>query len=296
MYKAQLEWKPVAILLLLALIWGANMGIIKIGGRELAPLFMAGLRSMVSAVCLCFWIKAKGIALFPSKIVVLHGLVTGLFFGTEVGLIYLALDYTLTSRVYVLVYTAPFFAAIQAHFLLENDRLNVWKVSGLIVAFAGVVLLFAQGLESLSISTLSGDMMALGGAALWASTTVYIKKHLVQRAAPLQTLFYQVLFSAPLLFALSLFFEDPMVSGFSPATGFSMFYQCIIVAFLSYAAWFELIHRHPVSLLHAFSFFTPILGVFLSGLLIMGEPLTFAILAAMGLVSVGLVLVNRQPG
>ena len=43
MSSAQLRWQPIAVLLALALVWGANMAIIKIGSRELAPLFMAGV-------------------------------------------------------------------------------------------------------------------------------------------------------------------------------------------------------------------------------------------------------------
>ncbi len=68
MYQAQLRWQPVALLLLLALIWGANMAIIKVGARELAPLFMAGVRSMVASGCLYIWIKAKGMNLFHPQV------------------------------------------------------------------------------------------------------------------------------------------------------------------------------------------------------------------------------------
>ena len=127
MYEAQLRWKPVGLLLLLALIWGANMAIIKIGARELAPLFMAGLRSLTASACLYIWMRVKKIPIFPSQIVLLHGIVVGLLFGSEFGLIYVGLQYTLASRTYVLVYTAPFFATIGAHFFLEGDRLNAWK-------------------------------------------------------------------------------------------------------------------------------------------------------------------------
>ena len=295
MYKGQLHWKPILALLFLALIWGANMAIIKIGIQEVAPLFMAGLRSLVAGVCIYIWMKAKGIALFPSNIVVIHGVVIGLFFGGEFALIYVGLKYTLTSRVYVLLYTAPFFAALEAHFFLDKDRLNLWKAAGLLLAFGGIVALFAKDIGSPSFKTLPGDLMVLAAGALWASTTVYIKKYLAHRTLPLQTLFYQVLFSAPLLFLMSFFLEDQMISGFSPVTGFSVFYQCIIVAFLSYILWFELIHRYPASLLHAFTFFTPILGVFLSGLLIMGEVVSPGLIAALVLVSLGIVLVNHQP-
>jgi drug/metabolite transporter (DMT)-like permease len=294
MYQAQLRWQPVALLLLLALIWGANMAIIKVGARELAPMFMAGLRSLVASACLYIWLKAKGIRVFPSTSVLVHGIVIGLLFGSEFGLIYVGLQHTLASRTYILVYTAPFFVALGAHFFLKGDRLNAWKVLGLILAFVGVVSLFMKDLGSFSISTLPGDLMALTAGALWAATTVYLKKYLSHRTVPLQTLFYQVFFSAAPLFLMSVVLEDPIVSGFSFVTGFSVFYQCIIVAFLSYLVWFELIHRYPVSLLHAFSFFTPLFGVFLSGALILGELISPKLIVALTLVSLGMVLVNRQ--
>jgi len=295
MYQAQLRWQPVAVLLVLALIWGANMAIIKIGTRELAPLFMAGLRSLVASVCLYIWMKAKGVTLFPSKRILVHGIVVGLFFGSEFGFIYVGLGYTLASRTYILLYTSPFFVALEAHFLLKGDRLNPWKVTGLILAFAGVVALFMRDLGSLSLSALPGDLMALAAGALWGSTTVYVKKYLSHRTVPLQTLFYQVFFSAPLLLFMSIVLEDVIVSSFSSAAGFSVFYQCIVVAFLSYLVWFNLIHRYPVSLLHAFAFFTPVFGVFLSGGLILGEVISPSLIVALVLVSLGTVLVNRRP-
>lgn len=295
MYQAQLRWQPIAVLLGLAMIWGANMAIIKIGARELAPLFMAGLRSLVASLCIYIWMKAKGITVFPSKSVLLHGIVIGLLFGSEFGLIYVGLGYTLASRTYILLYTAPFFVALEAHFFLKDDRLNTWKAAGLILAFAGVVALFMKDIGSFSLSALPGDLMVLAGGALWGSTTVYLKKYLSYQTVPLQTLFYQVLFSAPLLFLMSIALEDPIVFGFSLTTGFSVFYQCIIVAFLSYLLWFELIHRYPVSLLHAFSFFTPVFGVFISGALILGEVISPGLIVALTLVALGMIFVNRRP-
>jgi drug/metabolite transporter (DMT)-like permease len=293
MYRAQLRWQPIALLIVLALIWGANMASIKIGTRELAPLFMAGLRSLVASGCLYVWMKAKRIPLFPSQAIVVHGIVIGVLFAAEFGLIYVGLQYTLASRMYILVYTAPFFVAIGAHFFLKGDRLNPWKVSGLILAFAGVVALFMRDLGSFSLTALSGDLMALASGAVWGVTTLYIKKYLSHQTLPLQTLFYQVLFSTPLLFLMAL--EEPIVTGFSLVTGLSLFYQCIIVAFLSYLAWFELIHRYPVSLLHAFSFFTPVFGVCLSGALILGEVINANMVASLMLVSLGMFLVNHLP-
>jgi drug/metabolite transporter (DMT)-like permease len=295
MYQSQLRLQPIIVLLLLALTWGANMAVIKIGAHQLAPLFMAGLRSLVATICIGIWMKAKGIVLFPSGRIVLHGMVVGLLFASEFALIYVGLNYTLASRTYVLVYTAPFFVALGAHFLLRGDRLTAWKVTGLVFAFAGVVLLFLGNFGASSLTSLAGDLMALTAGALWGTTTVYIKKYLAQQALPLQTLFYQVFFSAPLLLAMSLLVEDTVITGFDWLTAFSVFYQCIVVASVSFIFWFELIHRYPVSLLHAFTFFTPVFGVFLSGALILGEVITLRLVVALLLVTIGMVMVNRKP-
>ena len=294
--KTQLQWQPIVVLLILTLIWGANMAVVKIGARELPPLFMAGFRSLVAGLCLYIWMRKKGIALFPSKNLLAHGIVTGLLFGAEFGLIYVGLGYTLASRTYILVYSAPFFVAFGAHFLLTGDRLNRWKIAGLLVAFTGIVVLFIKDLGTFSLGALPGDIMALLAGAVWGATTIYIKKYLSYRTVPLQTLFYQVLFSAPPLLFMSLILEDPVSASLTWMSGFSLFFQCIIVAFLSYLVWFELIHRYPVSLLHAFTFFAPVFGVFLSGALILGEAMSGRLILALILVSLGTLLLNRRPG
>ena len=295
MYRAQLHWKPIAILLLLALTWAANMAFIKFGAREVAPLFMVGLRSAVASLLVFCWMKIRGVPIFPTRLVLGHGVVAGVLFAAEFALIYLGLQRTLASRTYILVYTAPFFVALGAHFFLQGDRLNAWKTVGLIIAFSGVTVLFIRGIGSFSLRTLPGDLMALVAGALWGATTLYIKRFLVQLTVPLQTMFYQLFFSAPLLLGMSLLVEDPVITGFSLLTVVSLFYQCIVVASASFILWFELIHRYPASLLHAFTFFVPVFGVFLSGALMLGEDITLRLITALCLVSAGMVLVNYRP-
>ncbi len=291
----QLQWGPILILLILAVLWGGNYGAIKIATKGMAPLFMAGIRSLVASFCLFVWMKITKTPLLPQERVFWHGLVVGLLFGTEFGCIYLGLKYTLASRSYIFVYTHPFFVALGAHFFLRGDRLNLWKATGLVLAFAGVVILFAKDWGEITITTLFGDLLLLAAGALWGSTTVYLKRFLTERTLPLQTLFYQHAFSVPLLFLFSLALEDRILYNFSRAVGISLFYQCIIIAFLSYLVWFALIHRYSVSLLTAFTFFVPVFGVFLSGALLMGEAMKPNLMVSLGLVSFGMILVNRPP-
>ena len=58
-------------------------------------------------------------------------------------------------------------------------------------------------------------------------------------------------------------------------------------------AWFWLIGRYPATRLSAFSFLTPLFGMGF-GALLLGEPVTPGLVAAMALVAVGIRLVNRR--
>jgi drug/metabolite transporter (DMT)-like permease len=152
-----------------------------------------------------------------------------------------------------------------------------------------------KNVSAFSFEALPGDILFLIAGAAWGATTVYIKKNLVRLTQPLQILFYQLFFSAPFLLVISLVMEDAILWSVSFALVFSLFYQCIIVAFLSYLVWFVLVSRYPVSLMHAFSFFTPVFGVLFSGILILGETIGPNLVLALILVSIGMILVNYQP-
>jgi len=70
-------------------------------------------------------------------------------------------------------------------------------------------------------------------------------------------------------------------------------YQAVVVAFVSYLAWFWLLERYPASGLAAFSFWTPLFGV-LGGWLLLGDRLSGNLGAAVALVAGGIYLVNRR--
>ena len=44
MYRTQLHWQPIVLLVIITMIWGSNMAFVKIASREMAPIFIAGLR------------------------------------------------------------------------------------------------------------------------------------------------------------------------------------------------------------------------------------------------------------
>ena len=118
-----------------------------------------------------------------------------------------------------------------------------------------------------------------------------LKVRVRERMTPSQMLFYQLAFSAVLLGAVSLLLEPRFIWLRTPGVLGGMAYQGVIVAFASYLAWFWLIQVYPVSLVSAYTFFSPIFGVGLGGWLL-GEPLTAKLLLGAALVAGGMILVT----
>ena len=291
--KTHLDFKAVIILLILCTLWGGNMAAIKFSNQGLAPMFTAGLRSLVAAGLMYLWMRLRGERIFPPGLLKIHAIMVGVLFGLEFAFIYISQRYTLASRSYIFLYTHPFWVAWGAHYLIPGDQLTRRRLLGLVLAFAGLVFAFSEGLNRFSTTVLWGDFLILLGALGWAATTLYIKIFLIRSCGAFQTLIYQLLFSAPLLLILSLFLEGNPVRYLDWTIGISFFYQSVIVAWLSYWAWFHLIHIYPVTNLAAFSFFTPISGVFISSLLLQ-EPVSFTLLISLVLISFGIYWVNKR--
>jgi drug/metabolite transporter (DMT)-like permease len=140
-----------------------------------------------------------------------------------------------------------------------------------------------------------GDILEITAAFLWGATTVYIKKFMAEKVHPINTFLYQLFFSIPILLVLSLILEPRWIYGISTSIVAAIFYQSIIIAFISYFVWFSLIHSYSVSRLSAFTFFTPIFGV-LSGTLFLREEFTASLMAGLPMVSLGIFLVNWRRG
>ena len=85
----KLDAKAAILLTLLCMIWGLNAVAIKFSNEGIAPLFGAGLRSVIATVCLMIWMIRKRLELFPGRLI--DGLVVGVLFGVEFGLLYLSL-------------------------------------------------------------------------------------------------------------------------------------------------------------------------------------------------------------
>ena len=279
-------------MLVLCAIWGFTQVSVKLANAGFSPLLQAGLRSAGSALLLWAWSWAHGVPLFRRDGSLRHGTLIAALFAAEFVLIYEGLALTTAARAVLFVYTAPFVVAVGAHFLVEGERLRGTKVAGLVCAFVGIAVAFADALRLPTRDELLGDVLVLGGAVCWGATTVAIKASRHTHLTPNKTLFYQLAGSALVLLPLSLAIEEPGVIRPSAVAVGALAFQIVIVAFASYLAWFWLLARYPASELSAFSFLTPLFGMAASAV-VLGERVGPALAVAMALVALGISLVNR---
>jgi drug/metabolite transporter (DMT)-like permease len=289
--KKSLDGRAMVIVVTLCFLWGMGQVSIKVANRGVSPIFQAALRSVVAALLVALWARVRALPLVHRDRTFLHGLVIGLLFGTEFVFIYLGLSYTTASHAVLFLYTAPFFVALGAHWLLPNEPLTGRKLAGLLLAFAGVVATLWDSLGRPTRLQIAGDLMSMTGGLLWAATSLYLKRVVRSSMTPSQMLFYQLGVSAVQLSVMAFLLEPQWIRDLDPLVVASLGYQGIIVAFASYLVWFWLIQVYPVSDLSGFTFFTPIFGVLLGGLLL-HEPLTAKLLTGAGLVTGGMILVN----
>jgi drug/metabolite transporter (DMT)-like permease len=289
--KDYLNLKAILAILILTLLWGFNYSAIKYSNEGISPVFACAIRSLIASICGAIYCLRKGEKLFHTDIRLFHGIVVGLLFGVEFACIYFGMLYTDSARSVVFVYLSPFVVAVGAHFFLKGDRLTLLKTLGLVIAFTGILFVFYGKPKTAKPNMLIGDLLEITAGILWGATTLYIKRFMAGKVQPIHTFLYQLFFSIPILFGVSLILEPNWIYRIDPLILTSIFYQSVIVAFISYLIWFKLIHQYSVSRLSAFTFFTPIFGV-LSGILFLGEEFTFSLMVGLPMVSVGIFVVN----
>lgn len=292
--RETLDPGAAALLALLCAVWGLSQVTAKVAGEGISPAMQAGLRSIGSTVLLILWARWRGIPLVVRDRTLWPGIAAGLLFAAEFLLIYWGLTFTTASRGVIFLYMAPFVMALGVHFLVPGDRLTPVRSAGLVIAFAGIAVAFADALRLPSRVELVGDLLCLGAALAWGATTVLIKASRLRRVSAERNLLYQLATSAVVLPAVSLLAGEPGITRATPLIVAALVYQIVIVAFASYAAWFWLVGRYPASRLAAFTFLTPIFGVAFGGLLL-DEPVGPGLLIALVLIAAGIHLVNRPP-
>ena len=161
---------------------------------------------------------------------------------------------------------------------LLRERVNIWKITGAVVSFAGVIvtiylqflwgnMMQTQGFFSLGL----GEIMAGAGAVALAVSTIISKSRLPRIPLGIYTVFRTsmgtvIFFCA----ALYVYGSDHFMEVFSPFLWqWMLVYGAVIIA-LGQSSWFTGLKKSSASQASLVSSFTPIAGI-LGSYLILGE-------------------------
>ncbi len=289
--KEHLDGLAVGILLACCMFWGLQQILVKSIMDQVDPLFQSSLRAMGATVLLVLWCRLRGVPLFERDGSLWAGLLAGALFAAEFACIYLGLRLTSASRLTVFLYTSPFWVAALVPLFVKSERLRAMQWLGLACAFVAVAFAMREGLGG---GSASGDLLGLAAGALWGLTTVTIRATGLTRISPEKLLFYQIATTAVCMPWLSLALGETWSFQWNALAWGSMLAQTVIGAFASYLAWMWMLGRYPATRISVFVFLTPLFAL-LFGTLLLGEAVTTTLLVALGLVAVGIVLVNRKP-
>jgi drug/metabolite transporter (DMT)-like permease len=288
--KDHLDALAIGILLVCCLFWGFQQVMVKITVAELPPVFVSAVRGVGATLLLWLWCWWRGVRLFERDGSLWPGLLAGSLFAVEFAFIYLGLQNTSASRLTVFLYTSPFWVAALLPLFIRSERLRPVQWLGMVCAFAAVVFALHEGFGS---GDATGDLMGLAAGALWGLTTVAIRATNLTRISAEKLLFYQLAVSTVVLGLLSHGMGEPWDTPWSHFAIGSVLVQTVVGAFASYLAWMWMLGHYPATKISAFVFLTPLFAL-LFGMLWLGEAVTLTLVLSLGLVAVGIVLVNRK--
>jgi drug/metabolite transporter (DMT)-like permease len=291
----ELDARAVGLTLLLSALWGGNTVAIKIGLEDAPPLALGWMRFVLGGLCVLawgWWTRAP-FRLGAGEVGPLLGL--GLLFTTQLGLLNVGTWLSSAGHAAVLLNAYPVHIVVIAHFLVPGDRMTPATLGGILLGYAGILLLFWDRLAAPSLADprmLAGDAILSLSALLLGWRQVLLNRQL-QWIHPVKPLLAQVVMGTPLFLLLSLLFEPSTIRPTAALAG-SLVYQGILIAGFNFIANMYLLKTYRPSGLAAFGLTTPLFGV-LATALVLDEPITWALAASAVLVAAGIAVTTLVP-
>jgi drug/metabolite transporter (DMT)-like permease len=286
----------IAAFATLYVVWGSTYIAIAIAINSIPPFLMAGARFFIAGIILYAWCRLRKQAtpgLSSLGKLSLSGILMP-FFGT-------------TSLVWVEQYLPSGFAAIivatlPLWFVLLDKRhwkfnfTNKWIITGFLVGFAGVLLLFLDG----QTMGFGGDRMKLisffvltGGTILWAIGSLYTK-YTPMEGSPAMKAAIQMTTAGlcSLLVGLATGEQHKLhLDNITMDSILALAYLVVMGSLVAYMAYVWLLEVRPPSLVGTYAYVNPGVAVFL-GWMIANEAVTGRQVIALVIILAGVVLVN----
>ena len=188
--------------------------------------------------------------------------------------------------------TVPLFTIVIAHFALADDKMTVPKTAGLMIGFAGVVVLLSKDVGA-SPSSVLGQAAVVLAAAFYAGSAVYARKTtectpgVFRSAGPLVS-------ATTVMWLATLVVDRPVRLPHLPLTWVALLWLGILGSGLAFLLMFYLIHEIGPTRTTLVTYLFPLGGVTL-GVLFLHEQLTWQLISGAALIVGSLAVANWQP-
>ena len=185
--------------------------------------------------------------------------------------------------------TVPLFTIVVAHFLLHDDKMTVQKVVGLLIGFAGVVVLMSKDIGS-SAGSILGQGAVILASAFYAGSSIYARKFTEDTPGIFRSMGPLVSATAVMWLA-SFLFEAPVKVPDTSIIWIALLWLGILGSGAAFVMLFYLIHEIGPTRTTMVTYLFPLGGVTL-GVIFLHETLTWEIVVGAVLILASLVVAN----
>ncbi|MDP6573380.1 MAG: EamA family transporter [Rhodospirillales bacterium] len=266
------------------LIWGLNFVAGKIGLAQIPPLLLMTLRFSLVAILLIPFLRVQ------------HGrmgqlaVVSVALGGVHYSLMFVGLSAIDAGPASIAVQLMVPFSAVLA-WAFFRERLTALQIAGMMIAFAGVYVLGGDAEREPRAPYL---LLVVGAAFALALATILIK-----RLGPISIFTLNAwiaLFTVPQLLAATLILEDGQMAALRGAdwrTWGAVAFMAIMVTIVSHGLYYYLVRKYEVNQVVPLTLLTPVAAVLLA-VLILGEALSFGVVAGGVLVLAGVAMIQLR--
>ena len=285
-----------AAFLLLTLIWGTTWAAIRVGLEGLPPLTGVALRFLVAGALLLALVPVLGVRFEWSRRELALWLANGgLAFSASYSIVYWAEQHIPSGLAAILFASYPLFVAALAHVALPGERLEPRAAFGVLLGFAGVVVIF------------SDDLRSLGGAEVRTVALVFLLSPIVSALAtvavkrwgagihPLSLTAVPMLLTGVVVGALALAFERRLTMAFDARSIAALLYLAVFGSAVTFTVYYWMLAHAPATRVALIAYTIPIVAVAV-GALLFGEAVRPRVLAGGALVLLGVAVVNARRG
>ncbi len=280
----------LGLVALVGVLWGLNWPAVKYMLTDVPPLTLRAAGFTGGAAVLLVIVRALGHSLTPQRAEIVPIAAAGLFvlFGFNI-LTVLGQLFTEASRAAIIAYTMPAMTAVLASIFL-GDRLTGRRVLAVLIGLAGLGVLASADLAALIAAPL-GPFLMLMAALSWAIGNVLVQGR-QWSLSPLALTFWFFVLSLLLTWPLALWLE-PGALHLPPAPILAVFAFHVSGPMATcYFLWAVLLRRLPATVAAISILTAPTVGV-LSSVLLLGEPLSWQKMLALGLIVLSIAITLR---